>query len=270
MNQSSDIDMTSKVSIILPVYNGEMYIARTIDSIIEQNYNNFELIVINNNSMDNTLNIINEYTKMDNRILCINSENTLNMAENWNNWMKYGDGLYTSMIHADDYYHQNFLSECVKYMESNNYDYIVTDANLVDENENVFQILNYYKNNFDKQLTYEKFPGIQRQFWKRKNLVKKFQSQYFQIFDYIWYVENSKDFKVGYLNKPLVYIRVHQEQITNKVNWINGILKTIISVYVNKIDFNKNYKKTILNHLIKALKTHTKLRIKALLAKKND
>lgn len=59
---------TNKISVILPVYNGEKYVANAIESILNQTYHNIELIIVNDCSADNTLQIIEDYAKKDDRI----------------------------------------------------------------------------------------------------------------------------------------------------------------------------------------------------------
>jgi len=63
------------ISIIIPVYNSELFIGRCLDGCISQSFKNFEVIVVNDGSTDSTAKIINEYVKKDARILCIHKEN---------------------------------------------------------------------------------------------------------------------------------------------------------------------------------------------------
>ena len=70
------MDNEYKVSIVVPVYNAAKYIGRCIESILNQTYTNIELIIVNDGSKDNSLQIIEAYAKKDNRIKCINRENS--------------------------------------------------------------------------------------------------------------------------------------------------------------------------------------------------
>ena len=65
----------SLVSIIVPVYNSEKYVERCILSILNQTYSIIELILINDGSTDSSLNILDEYSRKDNRIILVNKEN---------------------------------------------------------------------------------------------------------------------------------------------------------------------------------------------------
>lgn len=64
-----------KISIIVPIYNVEKYLKRCIDSIINQSYTNIEIILVNDGSTDNSLNICQLYTQQDSRIIILNKEN---------------------------------------------------------------------------------------------------------------------------------------------------------------------------------------------------
>ena len=66
---------TPYFSIIIPVYNVEKYLSQCLDSILEQSFGDYELILINDGSKDNSLNICQNYSKRDNRIILINQEN---------------------------------------------------------------------------------------------------------------------------------------------------------------------------------------------------
>ena len=63
-----------KISVIIPVYNGEKFIQECLDSITNQSLNEIEIICINDGSTDNTLDILNEYSSRDNRIKIITTE----------------------------------------------------------------------------------------------------------------------------------------------------------------------------------------------------
>ena len=64
-----------KVSIIVPVYNVEKYLERSLNSLINQTLKDIEIICVNDGSKDNSLKILEEYSKKDNRIIVINQEN---------------------------------------------------------------------------------------------------------------------------------------------------------------------------------------------------
>ena len=95
-----------KISIIIPVYNASLYIKRCLDSIINQNYKNLEIICINDGSKDNSLKILNEYAAKDNRIVTINQENH-RVSYSRNLGIDRATGDYILFLDSDDWLENN-------------------------------------------------------------------------------------------------------------------------------------------------------------------
>lgn len=94
-------------SIITIVFNGEKYLERTIKSVINQSFKDFEYIIIDGESTDNTLNIIRKYEK---QIDFWKSEPDEGISDAFNKGIKYAKGKYIAFINADDYYTENAFS----------------------------------------------------------------------------------------------------------------------------------------------------------------
>lgn len=101
MNEIEDFK-NSLVSIIIPVYNAEFTIKRCLNSIINQNYQNLEIIIINDGSTDGTQDILMEYAKLDARIVVRNIENSgVSYARNLG--LKIATGKYIQFVDSDDW-----------------------------------------------------------------------------------------------------------------------------------------------------------------------
>ena len=98
-----------KISIIIPVYNGEKYIRRCLDSVINQTYNDIQIIVINDGSIDNTENILKTYSD----IVLINKENE-GVSKARNTGLSLATGDYVYFCDADDYLEENAFEVLVK------------------------------------------------------------------------------------------------------------------------------------------------------------
>lgn len=96
------------ISVIVPVYNAEKSIKKTIESILCQTYSNFELILINDGSTDKSLKICNKYSTIDNRIRVINQENQ-GVEKTRINGIKNIKGQYLAFIDADDWIIPSYL-----------------------------------------------------------------------------------------------------------------------------------------------------------------
>lgn len=95
-------------SIIIPLYNKEKYIEKSIESVLVQDFKNFEIIIVNDGSTDNSLSIAKKFT--DDRIKIISQENQ-GVSSARNNGIKKAIGAYIALLDADDYWHKDHLSE---------------------------------------------------------------------------------------------------------------------------------------------------------------
>lgn len=104
--------MQDKISIIIPVYNGELYLSQCIDSILKQTYTNFEIIIINDGSTDSTNNIIHKYQKTDPRIINFYEINQgVSAARNCG--IELASGKYITFIDADDEIEKTYLERAI-------------------------------------------------------------------------------------------------------------------------------------------------------------
>lgn len=90
------------ISVLLPVYNGELYLSQAIDSILSQTIKDFELICINDGSTDNTGKILAKYAKKDKRIKIITNNSNIRMAASLNKALDIAKGFYIARMDADD------------------------------------------------------------------------------------------------------------------------------------------------------------------------
>lgn len=114
--------MSELISVIIPCYNAEKTITRTLNSVLEQDYNNLEIILINDGSADATGEIIKRYHKIDARIKIINQQNSgVSVARN--NGLKHAQGEYVIFLDADDNYTTPYaISEMLSKLKENNAD----------------------------------------------------------------------------------------------------------------------------------------------------
>lgn len=100
--------MKPKVSIIVPVYNVEQYLSRCLDSIINQTFQNLEIICINDGSTDHSLQILEQYKEKDSRINVVNKENE-GISKARNLGIKKATGEYLTFVDSDDWLELNFI-----------------------------------------------------------------------------------------------------------------------------------------------------------------
>ena len=118
----------NKISVIIPVYNSEKYISRCIDSIIAQSYENWELILVNDGSTDNSLNILNHYKQKDFRIFVYSQKNKGPGAAR-NLGIKNASGDYIVFIDSDDFISANYF----ELLSTKNEDIVFIDIEQIDD-----------------------------------------------------------------------------------------------------------------------------------------
>lgn len=106
------------VSIITPCYNGSKYVAETIESVIAQTYKEWEMIIIDDGSKDNSADIIESYCQKDNRIRLIKQPNG-GSANARNHGIREAEGQYIALLDSDDLWEPNFLEDQINYMNEN-------------------------------------------------------------------------------------------------------------------------------------------------------
>lgn len=125
-----------KISIILPVYNGDMYVSNAITSILNQTFKDFELIIIDDGSQDSTVSILESFRQKDSRIKVISRENK-GLIATLNEGFSIAKGQYIARHDDDDISHSTRFEKQVRFLD-NNLDYALcgTFYNVVDENSN--------------------------------------------------------------------------------------------------------------------------------------
>ena len=129
-----------KISIVMPVYNKEMYLDKTLERILNQSYKNFEVIIVNDGSTDNTKKICDEYAKKDSRISVYHIENG-GVSNARNTGLKYVTGEYIQFIDADDCINEDVFKTYIKILEREKYDIIFTSYNKVDHNDKILKVV---------------------------------------------------------------------------------------------------------------------------------
>lgn len=106
-----------KVSVLIPSYNYAQYISEAIESVLNQSFKDFELIIIDNKSDDNTIEIVNTYIKKDFRIKLIINDENIGMYRNYNNALLQAKGKYIKFLNADDKFHHNLLKDFIDILD---------------------------------------------------------------------------------------------------------------------------------------------------------
>ena len=143
------------VDIILPVYNSENFILKTIDSILNQKFKNWRLMIVDDDSSDNTYNAIkNNYFNLIKKKKIFLYKNSKNKGQGFSRNLllkKKTNAKYVAFIDSDDLWKKNKLYEQINFMKKNKYDFTFTDYKILKENKEIkiVQAPNFFSyNNF--------------------------------------------------------------------------------------------------------------------------
>ncbi|EJU8097990.1 glycosyltransferase family 2 protein, partial [Campylobacter jejuni] len=141
----------------LPTYNVEQYIARAIESCINQTFKNIEIIVVDDCGSDKSIDIVKEYAKKDDRIKIIHNEENLKLLRARYEGVKVANSPYIMFLDPDDYLELNACEECMKILKNNEIDLLFFNAFVLENNNKIERKLNfqekcYVKKDFLKEL----------------------------------------------------------------------------------------------------------------------
>lgn len=124
---------TPKISVIMPNYNCEKYIAEAIESILNQTFRDFEFIIIDDWSTDKSWEIIQEYAKKDERIIALKNEQNLKICKTLNKWLELARWEYIARMDSDDISNPNRLEKQINVFKANSKVWLIwTNCHFID------------------------------------------------------------------------------------------------------------------------------------------
>ena len=130
--------MNDLISVIMPAYNCEKYIAEAIQSVLNQTYIDFELIIIDDCSKDNTLDIIKDFKSKDSRIKVYESSENSGVSKTRNRGIFESSGEWVAFLDSDDIWDNKKLEKQIKYAKKINAGFVFTGVSYIDENGNKY------------------------------------------------------------------------------------------------------------------------------------
>lgn len=124
-----------KVSILIPAYNREGLIEETVKSALNQNYPDFEIVIVDNCSTDNTYKLLEKLARKNERIKLFQNEKNLGPVKNWQKCLKYAKGEYVKILWSDDLMAEDFLEKTLPYIEQNEIAFAYSPAYIIYEHE---------------------------------------------------------------------------------------------------------------------------------------
>jgi len=141
------------VSIITPSYNSSRFIVETIESVLAQTYTNWELLITDDCSKDNSVDIINSYVEKDDRIKLFSLTKNVGAAAARNMSLSEAKGRYIAFLDSDDIWEPHKLATQISFMKTNNYAFTFSAYNIMDNNGR----LTGKKISVPSKITYEQY-----------------------------------------------------------------------------------------------------------------
>ena len=197
-----------KVSVIIPVYNVEIYIEKCINSLINQTLKEIEFIFVNDGSPDNSVSIIKKYQKKDKRIKLLEKENG-GQASARNLGMKHAKGEYIAFVDSDDYVKENMYELMYNRAKKDNLDIVMCENYLV-YNDRIEEKKNSITENDEQIITPEKYITLSPS--PCNKIIKKeyIEKCKFTFPEGIIYEDLASIPLLGLNNPKIVYIKVYR------------------------------------------------------------
>lgn len=229
-----------KASIIIPVYNVEEYLEKCLDSAISQTLQDIEIIVVNDESTDNSLNIIRTYAKKDSRIVVIDQKNR-GLGGARNSGIEAARGEYLFFLDSDDYIAPETLETLYHHAKEHDLDMVIFNYTKVDEEGRPIITTDFGNAILSKDEAFRKILSLKTSPMACNKLYKKYLFADFNIrypekflhediniaYKLGWHAE-----KVGFIDKSFYYWLTRTGSITQKFTFdhINDVISSLLQM----------------------------------------
>lgn len=220
--------MTPLVSVCMPTYNGAKFVAEAIESVLHQDFADFELLIIDDCSSDETGEIIERFCRQDARVRAIYNSSNLGMVENWNACLVRARGRYLHYLFGDDLISSpDALSRMVEILENNrSVSLVASSRHLIDSRSERRGLISFFGNGSvtdgssvirrclleQKNLIGE--PSVVM--FRREDALRGFDARYRQFVDLEMWFHLLEQGSFAFIGEPLASFRVHDAQQTRK------------------------------------------------------
>lgn len=273
------------VSVIVPVYNVENYLARCVNSIINQTYKNIEIICVNDFSLDNSSTILKDLQDKDSRIKVIHHRKNKGVGGARNTGIEAASGEFLCFIDSDDEISEDYIFELVTFLTNSKSDMVFCDVTFIDDdssyvcNKKPFDNIEGSANVYDSQKKISRLVDAWPSPWNkiyRTEIIKNNKIYYTEkeIYEdhafYYRYISACK--KICYLPKTLYKYRINRPgQITTEVSSrifdIFSVLEQLKPIFETSLNDNFEFRRAysricirLLSARYRILKTHPFIR----------
>ena len=217
-----------RVTVCMPVYNNAQFLSEAIESVRNQNYTDFELLILDDCSSDRSREIIRSHAAQDTRIIAAFHDTNLGMVDNWNACLGRAKGEYIKFLFGDDLLaSKDALGQMVTVLDADHEISLVASArNIIDDDSKNVKVASSFPQGFVMEGT----GIINRCLLTQKNLIgepsvvmfrksqaeRSFNGRYSQLVDLEMWFHLLEQGEFSYIREPLASFRVHAGQQTKK------------------------------------------------------
>lgn len=219
-----------KVSVVITARNYGKYLRQCLDSALNQKYKDYEVIVVNDGSTDNTAEILKEY---EDRVKIINLPG-VGLAGACNRGIGAARGEYVLRLDADDFFDENILLVEATYLdEHHDVDLVFPDYYIVNENGEIVEHVRQMKIGEELKLLYRSPLAAGAMFRKKRfEELGGYTEKAGYTEDYDFWVRFATKYKVANINLPLMYYRRHKESMSADRRWKTGATRHVKEEFV--------------------------------------
>lgn len=220
-------NINNLVTIVIPTYNRISYLKESLNSALLQTYDNFEIIICDNNSTDGTFEYCNSLK--DDRVYYLRHNTSINPLQNWNSWVEFSNGYYVTFLPDDDKLKPHFIEKCLSLLaEDNKAAFVKSGCDIINGNGMVIKKYIPFKENSTTSFQYildrinpryNELSLGSGYLFKKKDFVKVggftdvgFKKMHF-VDDYLWFSLAIENERVLYINEILWSYREHNSNM---------------------------------------------------------
>lgn len=225
------------VSIVIPCYNVSKYIGAAIDSVLAQTYSNWELLITDDASTDETVDVVNGYVEQDPRIHLYRLENNCGAGIARNNSVAYAQGRYIAFLDADDWWYPNKLELQMQFMLSNGYEFTFTAFEYADAELNVIGVSHKPECISALAMKFGSNIGTPGVIYDTQRIGKIYMPPMRNSEDWSLWIQIAERTGAAYsINRPLWRYRILKSSLSrNKLRVVDSVLK----VYTDILHWSK-------------------------------
>lgn len=211
-----------KISVLMSVYNAEKYLSASIDSILNQTYEDFEFIIINDCSSDHSMQILRSYQSKDRRIVILDNAQNIGLTKSLNKGLTIARGEYIARMDADDISAQDRFEKQVAFLDANpDYSFVSCIGRYIDEDGKQEQLRLFPETNEEIYAMMHKVdcvmhPGVM---FRREDIsqIGNYCEDFRVVQDYdLWFRGMAAGYKFYNIQEPLVLFRRNDSYNTRK------------------------------------------------------